>query len=72
MLGKKQSGAEGWKRKRETEKEALISTKSIASFLKSSALNAAECVNSSWNKSDDGCQKTILKDGKNILELYQN
>jgi len=34
MLRKKQSGAEGLKRKREAEKEALISSKLMVSFLK--------------------------------------
>jgi len=36
-------------------------------------LNAAECVNSSENKSeDDGCQPTLLKDGNEVDELCQN
>jgi len=47
---KKQSEAEGQKRKTEAEKEALISSKLMARFLKKSKLNAAECVNSSENK----------------------
>ncbi len=36
-------------------------------------MNVAECVNSSESKSeDDGCQPIILKDGKEVGELYHN
>jgi len=36
-------------------------------------LNAAECVNSSENKSEhNGCQPIILKDGKEVGERYHD
>jgi len=50
-----------------------MSRKLMASFLKKSKLNAAECVNYLESKSeDDGCQPIILKYGKEVGELYHN
>ena len=73
LLRKKQSGAAGRKRKREAEKEALVSSQLMARFLKKSKLNATERVDSAENTSeDDGCQPIILKDGKEVGELYHN
>ncbi len=40
-------------------------------FSEKSKLNAAECVNSPENKSEH-CQPIILKDGKEVDELYHN
>jgi len=59
MLRKKQSEAEGRKRKKEAEKEALMFSKLMGSILGKFKLNAAEYVFCSENKSEyDGCQPT--------------
>jgi len=48
-------------------KEALVFSKLMASFLKRSKVNAAECFNSSENKLENhGCQPIILKDEKEV------
>lgn len=73
MFRKKQSGAQGRRRKREAEKNALVNSTLMTSFLKKPKLNAAECVHALETRSeDDDCQPTILEDETEIGELYHH